>query len=271
MTDTIGIDAGGTLIKVVYKESEEYRFQTFLTVEVNKLVEWMNEFHPKAKVMLTGGKQKNVSSLLQNSYELIDEFEATTFGVNEVLKSAGIHSPEKYLLVNVGTGTSMHSMTGDSSERLGGSGIGGGTLMGMGYLLTGHKQFEKIVSLAKEGNRTNIDLKVKDIYEGEVSPIGGDLTASNFGFLERMIDEELRAEDILACLIGMISEALLMIAIPFAKTVETSTIVFIGSTFQNNALFKEQIQRFEALFGIKAQFPVNGQYSGALGALLFTI
>ncbi|TKD72560.1 type II pantothenate kinase [Pseudalkalibacillus hwajinpoensis] len=268
MTKRIGIDAGGTLTKIVYKENDEYRFQTFLTVEVNNLVEWINKFHPNAKLMLTGGKQKNISKLLQNSFELIDEFEATTFGIKEVLNRSDIHSPEEYLLVNVGTGTSMHSMSGESSERLGGSGIGGGTLMGLAYLLTEQKQFENIMLLAEKGDRTGIDLKVRDIYEGVVSPVGGDLTASNFGFLERMMEDELRAEDILACLVGMISETLMMIAIPFAKTIETTTIVFIGSTFQNNTLFKKQLQRFETLFGIKTYFPVNGQYSGALGALL---
>lgn len=268
MTECIGIDAGGTLIKIVYKERGEYRYKTFLSNEVDKLVEWINECHPNAKLKITGGKQKNVSKLFRNPNELIDEFEATTIGIKEVLERADLYPAEKYLLVNVGTGTSIHSVIGESSERLGGSGIGGGTLMGLSYLLTGHKQFEEIVLLAEKGKRTGIDLKVRDIYEGDRSPIGGDLTASNFGFLERMTGEELQ-EDILACLIGMISEAVLMMAIPFAKTIESPTIVFIGSTFHNNALFKTQLQRFEDLFELKLHFPFNGQYSGAHGALLY--
>ncbi|WP_053216119.1 type II pantothenate kinase [Guptibacillus hwajinpoensis] len=268
MTECIGIDAGGTLIKVVYKERDEYLYQTFLSNEVEKLVKWINEWHPNAKLKITGGKQENISKLLHNPHELIDEFEATTIGIKEVLKRAELYLPEKYLLVNVGTGTSIHSMIGENSERLGGSGIGGGTLMGLSYLLTRQKQFEEIMLLAEKGKRTGIDLKVRDIYEGDRSPISGDLTASNFGFLERMTGEELQ-EDILACLVGMISEAVLMMVMPFAKAIESSTIVFIGSTFHNNALFKKQLQRFEDLFELKLHFPFNGQYSGAHGALLY--
>ena len=268
MTEVIGIDAGGTLVKTVHTISGEYQFQTFLTSKLEDLATWIRDFHPVATLMVTGGKQIAVSQLVDNRVEKIDEFQATALGIREILKSNNIQPQESFLVVNVGTGTSIHSINETSSERLGGSGIGGGTLLGLAYLLTGHHDFETIVGLAEKGMRDGIDLKVKDIYDEEESPIDGNLTASNFGFLEQIKRREVREEDILACLVGMIAEAILMIAIPFARSIQSKTLVLIGSTFQSNSGFKKLLQQFNELFGIQTIFPEKGQYSGALGALL---
>ena len=268
MTDLVGIDAGGTLIKTVYLRQGEYSYKTFTLNDINKVVMWIKDQHPKAKVMITGGKQSVLAKLVENEVELVPEFEATTKGVRAILERSNLTLPEDFLLVNVGTGTSIHSVNRKSAERLGGTGVGGGMLMGLSYLLTGRTDFPEITQLAAKGERDGIDLKVKDIYEG-TSPISGDLTASNFGFIERIKQQEVKDEDVLACLVGMISESILMMAIPFAKTISTSTIVFIGSTFRSNPLFKQQLQRFEELFDIKAHFPPHGQFSGAVGALLY--
>ena len=267
MINLVGIDAGGTLIKTVYFEQGEYIYKTFPLNDISEVVTWLKDRHSNAKIMITGAKQSIIAKRIENEFELVPEFEATTKGVRAILERSNLHMPESYLLVNVGTGTSIHSITHKSVERLGGTGVGGGMLMGLAYLLTGLTDFQEITGLAERGNRNNIDLKVKDIYEG-TSPISGDLTASNFGFIERMRHQEVKDEDVLACLMGMISESLLMMAIPFAKTISTSTIVFIGSTFQENPLFRKHLEHFEQLFDITLCFPQQGQYSGAMGALL---
>ena len=60
--------------------------------------------------------------------------------------------------------------------------IGGGTLIGLSNLLTGHKDFDKIIELASRGNHQNDDMLVRDIY-GQNSPfkdLQGDLLASSF-------------------------------------------------------------------------------------------
>jgi type II pantothenate kinase len=268
MTDLVGIDAGGTLIKTVHIKQGEYDFNTFSLNDINEIVTWLKGQHPKAKLMITGGKQSVLAKLVENEVELVPEFEATTRGVRAILERSNLTLPDDYLVVNVGTGTSIHSVNRKSAERLGGSGVGGGMLMGLAYLLTGRTDFHEITQLAARGDRGGIDLKVKDIYEG-TSPIGGELTASNFGFIARIQQHQLRDEDVLACLIGMIAESILMMALPFAKTIPTSTIVFIGATFQSNPLIRKQLEHFEELFKISTFFPQKGQYSGAVGGLLY--
>lgn len=47
--------------------------------------------------------------------------------------------------------------------------IGGGTLIGLSNLLTGVKDFDKIIEMASRGDNTKVDMIVRDIY-GDISP-----------------------------------------------------------------------------------------------------
>ena len=85
--------------------------------------------------------------------------------------------------MSIGSGVSIIKVSAvDSYERVAGTMIGGGTLIGLSNLLTGHKDFDKIIELASRGNHQNVDMLVRDIY-GQNSPfkdLQGDLLASSF-------------------------------------------------------------------------------------------
>lgn len=66
---------------------------------------------------------------------------------------------DRYVYLNVGTGTGFHQATQNSQKRVGGSGVGGGTMIGLSYLLTGIGDFDTIIERAKDGIRDNVDLK----------------------------------------------------------------------------------------------------------------
>ena len=87
------------------------------------------------------------------------------------------------LLVSIGSGVSMIKVSEDDSYvRVGGTMIGGGTLLGLSTLMTGIKNFDSIIEKAQTGQNTNVDMVVSDIY-GENSPfkeLRGDLLASSF-------------------------------------------------------------------------------------------
>ena len=75
------------------------------------------------------------------------------------------------MLVSIGSGVSMikvNPITG-VFERVSGTMIGGGTLVGLSNLLTGIKDFDKIIELSQQGDNSGVDMLVKDIY-GQKSP-----------------------------------------------------------------------------------------------------
>jgi len=85
--------------------------------------------------------------------------------------------------VTIGSGVSLIKVNDfNNFERVGGTMIGGGTLLGLSNLLTGIKDFDTIIEMAQAGQNSNVDMLVSDIY-GDNSPfkeLAGDLLASSF-------------------------------------------------------------------------------------------
>ncbi|MFD2615592.1 hypothetical protein [Paenibacillus gansuensis] len=157
------------------------------------------------------------SSFIELIYESkaaeIVEFEATCNGVRYLLAKYGV-SEEAYIISNVGTGNSIHHIDNNQHQRIGGTGVGGGTLMGLSQLLTGLTEYEAIVSLATKGLRDRIDLKVSHIYEGAEPPIPRDLTASNFGNILSLIStDQLTKEELLASVFGLVGETVATVSV----------------------------------------------------------
>ena len=60
--------------------------------------------------------------------------------------------------------------------------LGGGTFLGLCCLLTGCKTFEEALEMAAQGDSTNIDKLVKDIYGGDYEKFNlpGDTVACRY-------------------------------------------------------------------------------------------
>ncbi|MGI2328621.1 type II pantothenate kinase [Planococcus sp. YIM B11945] len=261
----VGIDAGGTLIKVAYTELGELHFTKFPIAEMERVASWVNEKNA-SKVCVTGGKAGVLLSLLHKEAKEIVEFEATHLGVRYLLSQMG-RTEDSYLVTNVGTGTSIHCIENNVQERIGGTGVGGGTLLGLSHLLTGVTDYEEIVRMASAGSRDRIDLKVKHIYEGKEPPISGELTASNFGNNLFDVAGKLSKEELLATVVGLVGETVSTVSVHAAKQCGCSTIIYIGSSFVHNPLLQEVVTSYTVLRGASPLFLENGEFSGAVGAM----
>lgn len=262
----VGIDGGGTLMKIAYEEKGTYHYKKYPINEMQSALAWLKMIAPTAKVSLTGGK----SGMIQEKYfpeaTVIPEFKAASKGAVFLLKQETQFVKEPFLLVNIGTGTSWHLMNGEKAERILGSGIGGGTLMGLGYLLSNNSGYSPIVRLAGEGNKGNVDLLVKDVYESRESPIDGSLTASNFAKVD--YNKSQSPADLLASLINMIAETIVLLCWQAGTLHQTKKLCFIGSTVSNNSPLKSKLSLYSTRLGLESHFIGNGEYSGAIGALL---
>lgn len=264
----IGIDAGGTLLKIVFiKDDGSHIFRKVPALDIDRFADELNREYPEAEIHLTGGKAEYMGRILTHEVKHAIEFDATYKGLKYLMKEQDLHI-ERFVYLNVGTGTSFHQADARGQKRAGGTGVGGGTLMGLSYLLTGVEEFKEIVTLAKEGDRDAIDLKVHHIYAGDASPIPGDLTASNFGNVKSGDREKVRHADELRAVIGLVAETVSTVGINLADGFGTRDIVFIGSTLLNNDVMIDTIRYYVSLKGMQPHFIENGEFSGALGVLM---
>ena len=271
MTNTIGIDAGGTLTKLAYmNDQHEIQLQHFPSNDLPNVLDWINQ-HDIDEIGLTGGRTEQVKVLLDkvNSIHYIVEFEATLKGVRYQLEKEG-YSFDKSIITNIGTGTSIHYMDAEKHMRIGGTGVGGGTLIGLASLTTGVHNYEEVLHLAKKGNRQGIDLLVQDIYQGMDSPteLQPTLTASNFGKVGINDETNYETEDVLATVQGLVGEVITTLSIQLAEQMDTEHIMYIGTTLDNNEKLRDIIANYTILKKKTPIFLQDHGFSGAIGALM---
>ncbi|KON88678.1 pantothenate kinase [Sporosarcina globispora] len=261
----IGIDAGGSLLKIAFEEHGQTHYKSYSIDELNSSMNWLKMTAAGAPIALTGGKAEYLKKEFFQNARIVSEFEANCIGASYLMKQDDLFYV-KYFLINIGTGTSICLNNNGTISRLFGSGIGGGTFMGLGSLLTGEKDFSKLVSLAGKGTSESADLLVKDIYSPYGSPINGSLTASNFG--KTLHADNISKEDKAASLTKMIAETIVLLSAQSAAQHQTDAIIYIGSTLKNNVPLKQLLEKYTAMLGLNPVFVQNGEFSGAMGALL---
>ncbi|MBM7567215.1 type II pantothenate kinase [Paenibacillus sacheonensis] len=264
----IGIDAGGTLIKLAsMDERGSLELRKVPVREMSAIAAWLNG-EEDARIVVTGGRSAQLKAQMNKDVPDMAEFMATMRGASYLLREQAFGA-DAYVLTNVGTGTSIHRVEPEGHARIGGTGVGGGTLMGLSRLLTGIADFETIVASAKSGTRGSVDLKVSDIYAGSEPPIPGELTASNFAklFLREHMDD-IAQEDLIASVMGLVGETVATTSVLAAGQNGISNIVYIGSSFIRNEPLRDVVRAYTVLRGGVPYFPDNGEYCGAIGALL---
>jgi type II pantothenate kinase len=262
---TAGIDAGGSLIKIVYQENGRMHFKKFSINKLDSAISWLKMVAPTLKVSITGGKAHAIQNNYYPDSTVIPEFQATCDGARFLLAKENKTIEESYLVVNIGTGTSWHLVNGNQADRILGSGMGGGTFTGLGSLLTKVKDYQLLTVLAEEGNKGNVDMLVSDIYETADSPIQGDLTAANFAKGKRHTHKE---ADRLASLSNMIAETIVLLTSQAAAIHQVKSVVIIGTAIIGNPSLKHGLETYLNMLGLRTVFLEKGEYCGAIGAYL---
>jgi type II pantothenate kinase len=191
----------------------------------------------------------------------VPEFAAWARGAPLLAARQGLDLPPHYLLVSLGTGTSVLSLDRGRATRVGGSALGGGTLLGLGRLLLGVETFDEICELAARGDRRKVDLLVGDIYPGGELPLPADLNAASFAKLDSR-----EPADVAHALMGMLGENIALICGTLARSVGAQAVVYCGSTLIHNPELREILRWVTAAYGAQPHFLDAGAYCGALGA-----
>jgi len=172
------------------------------------------------KIMITGVGASYLESGMYNiPTKRVDEFLAIGLG------GLNLANLTQAIIVSVGTGTALVRATQDSIAHLGGSGVGGGTLINLAERFAGAHSFASITHLAASGQLSAVDLRLSDISKETIGNLPPYTTVSNFG----NIQDTVTPADITLGLINMIFESIGMMAV-FATLNDTvKDIVLIGS------------------------------------------
>jgi type II pantothenate kinase len=266
----IGVDVGATLAKLTSRaDGAAPSFELVPAAELDRVAEAIARLRPTS-IGLTGGGAAELSRLLSWDTARVNEFAAWGAGAAALLHGNGGAPAERYLLVSLGTGTSIMLVDGMAVTRVGGTALGGGTIMGLGARLAGEPRFEALCELAAGGSRGRVDLLVSDIYRAGEIPLAGDLTASSFGKLARRSadDPEPRREDLAQAVMGLVAENVALICSGLAAATQVRKIVFGGSTLRSNSALASILLEITRLLGREPLLMTDGEFAGSLGALL---
>lgn len=184
-------------------------------------------------------------------------------------------NPYPFLVVNIGSGVSILSVSGpEDYKRVSGTSLGGGTFLGLCCLLTGCKTFEEAIELAAKGDHTNVDKLVRDIYGGDYQRfgLGGDLVASSFGHMNSAEKRSnISREDLASATLMTITNNIGSIARMVAANEKIEKVLFVGNFLRVNPIAMKLLAYAMDYWSegkLKAIFLEHEGYFGAVGCLL---
>lgn len=268
MSVAIGVDWGATLAKIAVRAPDgALAYRLLSTEDADASLATLAAIGAR-RIGLTGGGAAMLARSLAGEVVQVNEFAAWGAGASALLDDR----VQRYLLVSIGTGTSVLLVDGVSVTRVGGTALGGGTLIGLAAGLLGEADFEAIARLAARGSRREVDLLVSDIYPAGGIALAGDLTASNFGkFARRLRDGGVDRADVAHAIMGLIAENIVLVCTGLAVAAQVTRVVFGGSTLRHNPALAEMIDQLLRAYGREPVFLTQGEFTGALGALRIAV
>lgn len=271
MSIIVGIDVGGSTTKIVGFDGERLLAPGLVKANdpIASVYGGFGKFTSDNKIALSDIEKIMVTGV-GSSFLGDNIYGVETVHVNEFradgLGGLYLSQIDEAVVVSMGTGTAFVYANGATDEytHLGGTGVGGGTLVGLADKLLGIRTAQHVSDLALGGDIANIDLLISDITETDISPtLSNSATASNFGRVSDLASRE----DIALGLINMVFETIAMLAIFSARMKNIKNIVLIGNlTVLPQAM--EIFQKLEKMFGVNIIIPENAAYGTVIGAAL---
>lgn len=265
----IGLDVGGSITKIIgFREGEllqETRVQAndpvasaygalgkFLTLNQLQL-DQVDSIHA------TGvGASYLDGRLLECRTIVVPEFDAVGIGG---LYTTGL---DRAIVVSMGTGTSLIYAHGRQIRHIIGSGVGGGTLLGLGQVILNVRDFMTIEEMAGLGKLDQVDLSIGDISRYEIPGLSSTTTASNFG----KVGDHATANDLALGIVNLVFQSVGTSAVLAARLEKVDKIVVTGNLMRV-ARGRDVLQGFSQLYHIEILVPENAEYATAIGAALY--
>ena len=219
------------------------------------------------RLAVTGGQHTTLPRRLAGC-DVVAVPEVTAIGRGgQALSLEGDADPETPLIVvSAGSGTAVVSARGATYAHTTGTGVGGGTLLGLGRLLLGTTDVAVIDAMAMRGDANGADLALRDVVNGPIGTLPPDATAVNFGRLARLATDA-QPDDLAAALMTLVGQVIAITAINAARAERVARIVIIGH-MADMPSFRRVIALVGTYYGVELDVPERAGYGTALGALL---
>lgn len=190
----------------------------------------------------------------------INEIEAIGLG------GSTLSGKKDCLVVSAGTGTALVILRegGRTIRHIGGTGVGGGTILGLSRRMLGVLDFKTLEEMALRGDSSKVDLMVGNLIGGPIGILPADVTASNFG----KILGEASAEDIAAGIFNLVSQTIGVVVAMAAKAYSLEDNVVITGMLAKSRLFSKILRETARLLSVNVSIPENCELAGALGAIV---
>ncbi len=275
----IGIDVGGTTTKIVGFRRNKQGGKELIAPQFVRATDPLTSIYGAfgkftsenaleltdiERIMMTGAGSSVVRKSIYNLTCLpVPEFSSSGIGG---LYLSGLNEA---IVVSMGTGTALihASRSGDdyAIEYLGGTGVGGGTLVGLSRRMIGVDSIEHIEQLCEDGDLDRVDLRIKDISRNHTyHGINENLTASNFGKLSDMASNS----DLALGITNMVAETVAMLSIFAARSYQLKDIVLIGN-LTTLAPIRRVFESLSDSFHVRFNIPENAQFGTVIGAALY--
>lgn len=268
MSYIIGIDIGGSTTKIAGFNNNQIfspllvkandpiaslygAFGKFLSL--NKL-----DLSNIERIMITGAGSSFVKDKIYGiPTGKVDEFRAIGTG------GLFLGRLEKAIVVSMGTGTAFVMADGTIVEHMGGSGVGGGTLLGLSYKMLNVRNFEDLIETANTGNLSNIDLSIGDITQDILPGLPPEITASNFGKISDLASKS----DTALGIINLVFQTIGMLSI-FATRIHKINDVILTGNLVNVPQSHDIFELLSRLHGVNFHIPDKAEYATAAGAAI---
>ena len=268
MKCVLGIDIGGSTTKIIGYRGGEI-FSPFL----------VKASDPRASLYGAFGKFLSENNLTLSDIESVmmtgvgaEDAQTEIFGVRsrriEEFLAVGrgglfLSGLDSAIVASLGTGTAFVAADSSGVRHMGGTGIGGGTLLGLSGRMLNVRSFDDIINLAKSGDLNNIDLHIRDISREKIETLAAAITASNFGKISDLATNG----DLALGIINIVFQTIGIMAAFTAKNVSTENIVLTGN-LTHVPQAEEIFKGVGALHGVNFIIPEHSEYATATGAAL---
>ena len=262
----IGIDIGATTTKAVSIEdgklirkvkTKAYDAVTAATGAFGKIV-LENEITMNVikGIRITGVGAPKIKS---------DIFGIPTSRVNEI-KAIGtggmfLSKMDNIIIANIGTGTAIIEANKQGISHFGGSGVGGGTILGLAKKLLPTDEFSGIINLAQTGNLSRVDLLLEDIMDTDMGFLNREATAANFA----KMSDDTTSEDIALAIINMVYQVIGVLSVFAARAKNIKQVIVTGNG-SDNKLGQKVLSEITKMYSVEFIYPADAEYTTAVGA-----